>query len=62
MILQDAIPMISRLTYDKKHDTVMKFIFGKTLICRSLEVATQLARSLHILLRWMGIEYRTKDR
>ena len=40
--------MISRLTYDKKHDTVMKFIFGKTLICRSLEVATQLARSSHL--------------
>lgn len=40
--------MISRLTYDKKHDTVMKFIFGKTLICRSLEVATSLARSSHL--------------
>src|SRR6218665_2161232 len=40
--------MISRLTYDKKHDIVMKFIFGKTLICRSLEVATQLARSSHL--------------
>ncbi|KAH9517135.1 Structural maintenance of chromosomes protein 3 [Dermatophagoides farinae] len=44
----DAIPMISRLTFDKKHDTVMKFIFGKTLICRSLEVATSLARSSHL--------------
>lgn len=40
--------MISRLTFDKKHDTVMKFIFGKTLICRSLEVATSLARSSHL--------------
>ncbi|KAH9406289.1 Structural maintenance of chromosomes protein 3 [Tyrophagus putrescentiae] len=44
----DAIPMISRLTFDKKHDTVMKFIFGKTLICRSLEVATSLARTSHL--------------
>ena len=40
--------MISRLKFDKKHDTVMKFIFGKTLICRSLEVATTLARSSHL--------------
>lgn len=40
--------MISRLTYDKKHDIVMKFIFGKTLICRSLEVATSLARTSHL--------------
>ncbi|KAJ6216345.1 hypothetical protein RDWZM_007502 [Blomia tropicalis] len=44
----DAITMISRLKFDKKHDTVMKFIFGKTLICRSLEVATTLARSSHL--------------
>jgi structural maintenance of chromosome 3 (chondroitin sulfate proteoglycan 6) len=40
--------MISRLTYDNKHDIVMKFIFGKTLICRSLEVATSLARTSHL--------------
>src|SRR5690625_4658806 len=40
--------MLSRLTYDKKHETVMKFIFGKTLICRSLEVATSLARTSHL--------------
>ncbi|CAG2113208.1 unnamed protein product, partial [Medioppia subpectinata] len=44
----DAIPMISRLTYDNKHEIVMRFIFGKTLICRSLEVATSLARSSHL--------------
>ncbi|RWS06904.1 structural maintenance of chromosomes protein 3-like protein 2 [Dinothrombium tinctorium] len=42
---QDAIPMISRLQYDPKIEVTMKFIFGKVLICRSLEVATQLARS-----------------
>ena len=40
--------MISRLTYNQKFDIVMKFIFGKTLICRSLEVATSLARSSHL--------------
>lgn len=40
--------MISRLNYDVKHEIVMKFIFGKTLICRSLEVATSLARSSNL--------------
>jgi structural maintenance of chromosome 3 (chondroitin sulfate proteoglycan 6) len=40
----DAVPMIRKLQYDSKIDVTMRFIFGKTLICRSLEVATQLAR------------------
>jgi len=44
----DANPMISVMRYDKKFEVVMKFIFGKVLICRSLEVATQLARSTHL--------------
>lgn len=40
--------MISRLEYDSKFSVGMKFIFGKVLICRSLEVATQLARSTNL--------------
>lgn len=44
----DANPMISVMRYDPKFEVVMKFIFGKVLICRSLEVATQLARSTHL--------------
>ncbi|XP_034942482.1 structural maintenance of chromosomes protein 3 [Chelonus insularis] len=40
----DAIAMISKLNYDAKFDRAMRYIFGKTLICRSLEVATNLAR------------------
>jgi len=44
----NAIPMIRRLTYDAKIEVCMKFIFGKVLICRSLEVATQLARTSHL--------------
>lgn len=44
----DAIPMISRLEYDSRFSVGMKFIFGKVLICRSLEVATQLARSTNL--------------
>uniref|UniRef100_T1JG50 Structural maintenance of chromosomes protein n=1 Tax=Strigamia maritima TaxID=126957 RepID=T1JG50_STRMM len=41
----DAIPMITKLTYEQKFEKAMKFIFGKTLICRNLEIATQLARN-----------------
>lgn len=36
--------MLSKLTYDAKYDKAMRFIFGKVLICRNLEVATKLAR------------------
>ena len=42
--VEGAIPMISRLKFDEKFRPVMVHIFGKTLICSSLEVATQLAR------------------
>ncbi|KAH9283189.1 Structural maintenance of chromosomes protein 3 [Echinococcus granulosus] len=42
--VEGAIPMISRLKFDDKFRPVMVHIFGKTLICSSLEVATQLAR------------------
>ncbi|VDP93503.1 unnamed protein product [Echinostoma caproni] len=41
----DAIPMISRLHFDEKFRDVMVHVFGKTLICRSIEIATQLART-----------------
>jgi len=40
--------MISRLEFDNKFQVAMKFIFGKVLICRSLEVATMLARSTNL--------------
>lgn len=41
----DAIPMISQLNYDQKYDKALRYIFGKTLICRNLEAATNLART-----------------
>ncbi|GJQ71626.1 hypothetical protein Trydic_g11325 [Trypoxylus dichotomus] len=41
----DAIPMVSKLRYDEKYDKAMRYLFGKTLICRNLDVATKLARS-----------------
>ncbi|XP_025837371.1 structural maintenance of chromosomes protein 3 [Agrilus planipennis] len=41
----DAIPMVSKLRYDIKFDKAMRYLFGKTLICRNLDVATKLART-----------------
>lgn len=43
--LKDAIPMISKLRYSANFDKAFKHVFGKTLICRSMEVSTQLARA-----------------
>uniref|UniRef100_A0A6Q2XP27 Structural maintenance of chromosomes protein n=1 Tax=Esox lucius TaxID=8010 RepID=A0A6Q2XP27_ESOLU len=42
---KDAIPMISKLRYSQQFDKAFKHVFGKTLICRSMEVSTQLARA-----------------
>merc|ERR1712156_528001 len=42
---KDAIPMVSKLDYEENVEKVMKYIFGRTMICRNLEVATQLART-----------------
>lgn len=37
--------MISKLRYNPNFDKAFKHVFGKTLICRSMEVSTQLARA-----------------
>lgn len=37
--------MVSKLHYDEKYDQAMRYLFGKTLICRNLDAATKLARS-----------------
>uniref|UniRef100_A0A4W3JTC6 Structural maintenance of chromosomes protein 3 n=1 Tax=Callorhinchus milii TaxID=7868 RepID=A0A4W3JTC6_CALMI len=44
----DAIPMISKLRYVQRFDKAFKHVFGKTLICRSMEVSTQLARAFNM--------------
>merc|ERR1719244_1437314 len=44
----DAIPMVSKLTYSERYTKALKYIFGRTLICRNLEVATHLARSTRL--------------
>ena len=40
--------MISKLTFDQKFKIVMMHVFSKTLICRSMEVATQIARTQNL--------------
>ena len=40
--------MISKLSFDQKFKIVMMHVFSKTLICRSMEVATQIARTQNL--------------
>ena len=40
--------MISKLRYDEKYSPALKHVFSKTLICRSMEVATQIARTQNL--------------
>ncbi|KAK3095501.1 hypothetical protein FSP39_015420 [Pinctada imbricata] len=44
----DAIPMISKLKYDNKYVRAINHVFGKTLICRNMETATQIARTQNL--------------
>lgn len=41
---KDAIPMVNKLNYETHLDKAMRFIFGKTLICRNLEIATSISK------------------
>ena len=41
----DAVPMIEKLKYDALHHKAFLQVFGKTIICPSLAVASQYARS-----------------
>ena len=40
--------MISKLRYDEQFSPALKHVFSKTLICRSMEVATQIARTQNL--------------
>ncbi|CAH2261657.1 jg12215, partial [Pararge aegeria aegeria] len=44
----NAIAMVQKLKYDAKYAKAMKYIFGKTLICRNLECATELGKQFHL--------------
>lgn len=41
----DTIPMKGRLQYDQAYETAFNHVFGKTIICPNLQVASQYARS-----------------
>ncbi|KAL4803439.1 RecF/RecN/SMC [Aspergillus unguis] len=41
----DTIPMIEKLDYDPAYEKAFQHVFGKTIICPNLQVASQYARS-----------------
>ncbi|KAJ5669964.1 structural maintenance of chromosomes protein 3 [Penicillium maclennaniae] len=41
----DTIPMIEKLQYDPVYEKAFQHVFGKTIICPNLQVASQYARS-----------------
>lgn len=41
----DAIPMIAKLNFDQEYTKAMEQVFGRTIICPNLAVASQYARS-----------------
>lgn len=41
----DTVPLLSKLRYDEKYGKAFAQIFGRTVICRNLDVATEVARS-----------------
>ena len=41
----DAVPIMSKITYDKKFEKAFSQVFGKTIVCPSLTICAQYARS-----------------
>ncbi|KHN99471.1 RecF/RecN/SMC [Metarhizium album ARSEF 1941] len=41
----DAVPLISKIQYDEKYEKAFQQVFGKTVVCVNLAVASQYARS-----------------
>jgi len=41
---KDALPMIRKATYNEKFEPAMQLIFGKTLICRNMDAASQFSK------------------
>ncbi|XP_027039126.1 structural maintenance of chromosomes protein 3-like [Pocillopora damicornis] len=41
----DALPMINKLRFEEAFRPAMQLVFGKTLVCRNLEVASQFSKS-----------------
>jgi len=45
---KDAIPVVKRLRYDPKLEKAFQQAFGKTLICRDLDVAEDLSKTYEL--------------
>lgn len=43
--VQDAIPLISKIRYDKMYEAAVNHVFGKALVCMNLEAGRAYARS-----------------
>lgn len=41
----DAVPLVSKIQYDRKYDKAFQQVFGRTVVCPNLTVAGQYARS-----------------
>ena len=41
----DAVPIMSKITYDRKFEKAFSQVFGKTIVCPSLTICAQYARS-----------------
>jgi structural maintenance of chromosome 3 (chondroitin sulfate proteoglycan 6) len=41
----DAVPLLSKITYDEKYEKAMNQVFGQTIVCPSLPIAAGYARS-----------------
>lgn len=40
----DVVPLLKRLKYDAKFEPAFRQVFGKTLVCRNLDIAAKVAR------------------
>lgn len=41
----DAVPLLSKLKYDAQYEPAFRQVFGKTIVCPNIQVASQYARS-----------------
>ncbi|KAK5652541.1 hypothetical protein OQA88_10447 [Cercophora sp. LCS_1] len=41
----DAVPLISKIEYDPKFEKALQLVFGRTIVCPNLSVASQFART-----------------
>ena len=47
-VFQDVFPMIRELDFDPKFRQAMLTVFGKTLMCRDIDVASQYSKSANL--------------